>query len=111
PFTKIRMGLFPKHFMFNSNEPDRFPFERLADDSGWDTTRFDVEYFRALEHRLEQLEELGVEADLILFHPYDRWGFAALGADADDRYITYVVRRLSAFPNVWWSMANEYDLL
>lgn len=111
PFTKIRMGLFPKSFMFNANEPDRFPFERLADDSGWDTTRFDVEYFRQLEHRLVQLEELGVDADLILFHPYDRWGFATLGADADDRYITYVVRRLSAFPNVWWSMANEYDLL
>ncbi|WP_442921899.1 hypothetical protein [Microbacterium sp. CH12i] len=23
----------------------------------------------------------------------------------------YVVRRLSGFSNVWWSMANEYDLL
>ena len=30
---------------------------------------------------------------------------------ADDRYVRYLVRRLSALPNVWWSMANEYDLL
>ena len=61
--------------------------------------------------RLEQLADLGIDADLILFHPYDRWGFAQLGKAADDRYVSYVVRRLSAFPNVWWSLANEYDLL
>ena len=80
-------------------------------DGGWDTTRFDLDYFAHLEKRIEDLASLGIEADLILFHPYDRWGFAALGAAADDRYVSYVVRRLSAFPNVWWSLANEYDLL
>ena len=51
------------------------------------------------------------EADLILFHPYDRWGFSRLGPAVDERYLRYVVRRLAAFPNVWWSMANEYELL
>jgi hypothetical protein len=110
PFTKIRMGLFPKDFMFNANEPELFPFLRDSE-AAWDTTRFDVEYFRRLEHRIEQLDGLGIQADLILFHPYDRWGFATMNAAADDRYVSYVVRRLSAFPNVWWSMANEYDLL
>jgi hypothetical protein len=25
--------------------------------------------------------------------------------------VRYVVARLAAFPNVWWSMANEYDLM
>ncbi|GAA1944788.1 DUF5605 domain-containing protein [Microbacterium deminutum] len=109
PFTKIRMALFPKHFIFNTNEPERFVFPRDGD--GWDTTGFDLEYFRQLETRLTQLGELGVQADLILFHPYDRWGFANLGRAADDRYVQYVVRRLAAFPNVWWSLANEYDLL
>jgi hypothetical protein len=29
----------------------------------------------------------------------------------DDRYLRYVVRRLSGFANVWWSMANEFDLM
>ncbi|MGC5170047.1 DUF5605 domain-containing protein [Microbacterium sp. DT81.1] len=110
PFNKIRMGLFPKSFMFNANEPERFVFPR-AEGGGWDTTRFDPEYFAALETRLDQLAALGVEADLILFHPYDRWGFATLGPTADDRYVAYVTRRLAAFPHVWWSMANEYDLL
>jgi hypothetical protein len=110
PFNKIRMGLFPKSFMFNANEPDRFVFPR-GESGGWDTTRFDLDYFANLERRIDQLDELGIEADLILFHPYDRWGFATLGATADDRYVKYVARRLSAFPNVWWSMANEYDLI
>lgn len=44
------------------------------------------------------LGRLGVEADVILFHPYDRWGYAAMGADADDRYVRYLVARLAAFP-------------
>lgn len=109
PFTKLRMGLFPKHFPYNANEPDRFPFPRTA--GGWDTERFDIDYFRSLERRLDQLDDLGIQADMILFHPYDRWGFAALGKAADDRYVSYVVRRLSSFANVWWSLANEYDLL
>lgn len=110
PFTKIRMGLFPKDFIYNANDPERFVFPRDSD-CAWDTTRFDVEYFRHLEGRIAELDALGIQADLILFHPYDRWGFARLGRSADDRYISYVVRRLSAFPNVWWSLANEYDLL
>lgn len=30
---------------------------------------------------------------------------------ADDRYVAYAVARLGSFANVWWSLANEYDLL
>jgi hypothetical protein len=110
PFTKVRMGLFPKSYLYNTNEPEHFVFPRGAD-GGWDVTRFDPAYFAHLERRLDELAALGVEADVILFHPYDRWGFSDLGPAADDRYVRYVVRRLAAFPNVWWSMANEYDLL
>jgi hypothetical protein len=110
PFNKIRMGLFPKHYLYNANEPDDFVFPRNQDGT-FDTERFDVAHFAKLEARIRQLDDLGIQADLILFHPYDRWGFANLGKAADDRYLRYVVRRLAAFPNVWWSMANEYDLL
>ncbi len=55
--------------------------------------------------------ELGIEADIILFHPYDRWGFATMDAATDDRYLRYVVARLAAYRNVWWSMANEFDFM
>ena len=34
-----------------------------------------------------------------------------LGPTVDERYVRYVVRRLAAFTNVWWSLANEYDLI
>lgn len=110
PFTKIRMCLFPKHYLYNTDDPDHFVWRR-HDDGTFDTTRFDVAYWHRLEHRLHQLEALGIQADLILFHPYDRWGFSEQAPEVDDRYLRYAVRRLAGFPNVWWSLANEYDLL
>jgi len=110
PFTKIRMGIFPKSYLYNSNEPDLFPIVRDAA-GDWDTTRFDPEYWAHLERRIVELADLGIEADIILFHAYDRWGFSDMGRAADDRYVRYAVRRLAALPNVWWSLANEYDLL
>ncbi|MFG2941217.1 DUF5605 domain-containing protein [Streptomyces sp. NPDC048282] len=110
PFNKIRMCVFPKSYIHNTEEPDRYPFAGSSA-AGWDFTRFDLDFFRHLEQRVEQLGALGIEADLILFHPYDRWGFSDMGPDADDRYLRYVVARLGAHANVWWSLANEYDLL
>ena len=61
--------------------------------------------------RIDQLAGLGIQTDLILFHPYDRWGFSAMPKTADDRYVQYLVRRLGAHRSVWWAMANEYDLM
>lgn len=110
PFNKLRMCVFPKHYDYNHNEPERYPFERGAA-GAWDFTRFQPRFFQHLERRIGQLAERGIEADLILFHPYDRWGFAAMDADSDDRYLRYVVARLAAYRNVWWSLANEWDLM
>jgi hypothetical protein len=110
PFNKMRMCLFPKSYLYNSNEPDRFPFPgSLAD--GFDVERFDVEFWREFEGRIADLARLGIEADLILSHAYDRWGFADLGPAVDDRVVRYAVRRLAASANVWWALANEYDLV
>lgn len=44
-------------------------------------------------------------------HPYDRWGFSEMSAECDDLYWKYVIARFSAYRNVWWSLANEYDLM
>jgi len=110
PFNKVRMCVFPKSYDYNSNEPPRYPYER--DPRGeWDFTRFDVRFLRHLEERIRQLQDIRVEADVILFHPYDRWGFSRMPDWADDLYTAYVVRRLAAFRNVWWSLANEYDFM
>ncbi|SDY60567.1 DUF5605 domain-containing protein [Herbiconiux ginsengi] len=110
PFTKMRMCVFPKSYLYNANEPEIYAFEGSPEE-GWDFTRFDVRFFQHLEQRIADLGRLGIQADLILFHPYDRWGFADMGPAVDDRYLSYIVRRLAASANVWWSMANEYDLL
>jgi len=109
-FNKMRMCVFPKSYLFNENEPVYYPYEGSLE-SGWDYKRFNPAFFRHLERRIQDLGRLGVEADLILFHAYDRWGFSEMGRAADDRYLRYVTARLAAFRNVWWSLANEYDLM
>jgi hypothetical protein len=110
PFNKIRFCVFPKSYAYNANEPERFAFVR-GPDGQFDFTRFDPAFWRHFEGRLADLARLGIEADLILFHPYDRWGFATMPPEADDRYLRYAAARLAAHRNVWWSLANEYDLM
>lgn len=110
PFNKIRMCVFPKDYIYNKNEPEVYVFQRNEEGEN-DYTRFSPEYFEHFEKRILDLQKLGIEADLILFHPYDRWGYSKMEKEEDDRYLKYVVSRLSAFRNVWWSMANEYDLM
>ena len=112
PFNKLRMCVFPKNYTWCKNEPEVFPYEKTPD-GAWDFARFNAAFFRHFEQRIGQLAELGIEADIILFHPYDfgRWGFDEMPAEADDRYLRYVVARFAAFRNVWWSMANEFDLM
>lgn len=112
PFNKLRMCVFPKRYDFNKNEPEYYPFTGSLE-AGWDFTRFNPEFFRHLEKRIQDLLELGIEADLILFHPYDngQWGFDRMDKETDNRYLRYLIARLAAYRNIWWSMANEYDLM
>ncbi len=118
-FNKLRMGVFPKNYDLVKEEPSLFPYELKEvkkDAKGkeikvWDYTKFNPAFFQHLEQRIEQLQKLGIEADLIIFHPYDkgRWGFDAMPMEANLRYVAYLTARLSAFRNIWWSLANEYD--
>lgn len=127
-FNKMRFCVFPKHYIHNFRDPVTFPYEGTpvdnsglceetftyqADFSGndWDFTRFNPEHFRRLERAILDLRARGIEADLIVMHPYDRWGFSAMTPQQDDLYWNYVIARFAAYRNVWWSLANEYDLL
>lgn len=109
-FNKIRMGVFPKDYPYNTNEPLHGCFEKGADGKE-DFDRPNPQLFRHFERQVAALCELGIEADIIMFHPYDRWGYADMSADQDYRYVAYLAARLSAYRNVWWSLANEYDFL
>jgi len=128
PFNKIRFCVFPKHYVHNFHEPISYPYiGKPCDRSGltaenftfsmefqgneWDYMRFNPEHFRLFEKRIADLMKIGVEADIIVMHPYDCWGFSKMTREADDLYWNYVVNRFSAYRNVWWSLANEYDLM
>ena len=110
PFNKIRMCVFPKVYIYgNDTEPWAHPFQRDGEKA--DFSRPNYEFFRNFDKRVRQLRDLGIQADVIIFHPYDRWGYCKMGRDNDDRYLRYMIARLSAYRNVWWSMANEFDLM
>lgn len=110
-FNKIRMCVFPKFYAHVTNEPPFYPYERKGTKN--DLSRFNPAFFEHLEKRVDDLAALGIEADLIIFHPYDKghWGFDSMGTENDLRYIEYLTARLSSFQNVWWSLANEFDYI
>lgn len=128
-FNKIRFCVFPKHYDYNFRDPITFPYEGTpCDNSGltrdnfgtylpsnpenkWDFKRFNPEHFRLFENRIRDLRDMGIEADLIIMHPYDRWGFSEMDAESDDLYWNYVIARFAAFRNVWWSLANEFEFV
>ena len=128
-FNKLRFALFPKWFLYNHEEPQSglYPFAGQPP-SGWDFRTFNISYWRHLEGLIGELGRRGIVADLILFHPYDgvpleaskgHWGFDCLGGHNplsydtanDEHFLRYAVARLASFSNVWWSLANEWDLI
>jgi hypothetical protein len=128
-FNKIRFCIFPKHYDYNLGEPRSYPYEGKPMDSSvltkenfqsytgiapgnkWNFKRFNTEHFQHIDNCIKALRDLNIEADLIIMHPYDRWGFSMMSAEEDDLYWNYCIARFSAFRNVWWSLANEYDLM
>jgi Domain of unknown function (DUF5605)/Domain of unknown function (DUF5060)/Protein of unknown function (DUF4038) len=109
PFNRIRMMVTPITYAYD-NIPHFFPFEENRDES-WIYEKFDPRYFQAIEKRVMQLRDMGIQAELILLHSRDggRTQLDRMPAHADDRYIRYCLARFSAFRNVWWSLANEFD--
>ena len=135
-FNKIRFCIFPKYYEYNLEEPITYPYERgetkgqqtpeekaklisffSTDRPGvvmvtdFDCYKLNPEHFKRFDKRINELKNLGIEADIILLHPYDKWGFATMTSECDNLYIKYMVARYGAFRNVWWSLANEYDLM
>lgn len=114
PFNKIRFCVFPKHYDYNHNEPPYYPFLKKDPTqpikNNHDASSPNLEFWHHFEKCLLRLLDLGIQADVILFHPYDRWGLNELSQEDNFKYLDYALARLSAFPHLWWSIANEYDL-
>jgi hypothetical protein len=109
-FNKMRMGVFPKDYPYNVNEALHDVYQKGADGK-FDFDRPNPESFRHFENQVKALGEMGIEADIIIFHPYDRWGYCDMSEAQDYAYVQYLAARLAAYRNVWWSLANEYDFL
>lgn len=112
-FNKIRMTVMPKnYYVYINNEPPLYPFEG-SKEKGWDFSRPNPTFFRNFEQKIMELQKLGIEADVILFHPYDmgKWNFDKMNTEEASFYLRYLIARISSCRNVWWSMANEYDLM
>jgi len=113
PFNKIRMCVFPKNYdVYINNEPSLYPFEG-SKERGWDFDHFNPAYFRFFEDQIKKLDRIGIQADIILFHPYDwgKWGFDKMPQDKREQYLRYLIARISSYENVWWSLANEFEYL
>ncbi|MBT1170621.1 DUF4038 domain-containing protein [Bifidobacterium sp. SO4] len=112
PFNKVRFCIFPKWYDYNHDEPSLFPFE-FTKQGIPNIDKPCLEYWDRLDSIIRKLNSLSIQADIILFHPYDKseWGYSTLNHDQCLTYLEYAVKRLAAYPNVWWSLANEYDLI
>lgn len=109
PFNKIRMCVFPKWYRYGNNtEPRIYPYKR--EDGKNDFTQPDYRFFQNFDRKIQQLLEMGIQADVILFHEYDNWGYFEMGRELNERYVRYMIARISAYRNVWWSLANEWDI-
>jgi Domain of unknown function (DUF5060)/Protein of unknown function (DUF4038)/Domain of unknown function (DUF5605) len=113
PFNKIRMLVLPKKYDWNVVEPQQYPFEGNRKEKKWNFLKPNPVFFQKLENRIAQLDKLGIQCDLIIFHPYDNgmWDFDKTTDQEDDFYLRYVMARFGAYKNIWWSLANEYDLM
>eukprot|EP01084_Bolivina_argentea_P069864 127050_1 len=118
-FNKIRMAVFPLNLHDTHLEPVSFPFTGNKA-SLWDNfSAFNLTFWNNLDIYLKELQNLNYIIDLIIFHPYDngKWGFDCMGGNNaniydvtnDLFYLKYLVARVAAYRNVWWSMGNEYD--
>lgn len=128
-FNKVRFCLMPKHYDFCLHDPVCFPYEGTPMDAGvltrrnfeeyngaapgnhWNFKRFNPVFFKRYDKIISRLMEMGIEADMILFHAYDRWGFSKMSMEDNLFYLRYVAARYGAYRNVWWALANEYELL
>ena len=128
-FNKLRFCLMPKHYDFSLHDPVCFPYEGTPMDASvltrqnfeaykgtppgnrWNFKRFNPAFFKLYDRMISRLMDMGIEADMILFHDYDRWGFSRMSMEDNLFYLRYVAARYGAYRNVWWALANEYELL
>jgi hypothetical protein len=99
--TKLRLLVHP--WGGNTGVPDSFPF--VANDH--DTLA--LAHWQTLDAIVQELQQQGMAADLILFTDTGDQP-SAYGAPAqDERYVRYILARYAAYPHVIWCLTNEWN--
>lgn len=73
--------------------------------------RIDTNHWKAVDRVVEYLYGQGIVADLILFHDGDATTTPFGSVTQNQRLTRYSVDRYAAFPNVIWSLSNEFQLI
>lgn len=116
-FNKVRFALWRHgnplmHYTERQQPHSPYPFTLTQDGVRvWDFERFDCEFYRDFEEQIVRLMHLGIEADLILLMPNERYGFQHMGEALTAHYLKYVLARFGAYRNAWWTLTNEYDFM
>jgi hypothetical protein len=102
--NKIRLLISPWNA---SGGVDSQPYKR--DGAGLlNRDQINVPHWQRLEKIIRYLNERNVIAEVILFR--DKGVEDFLGTPTQDcRYLRYATSRLAAYPNVTWSLSNEWD--
>ena len=87
-FSPGSQGQWTYRTQSNETEPWVYPYKREGVNN--DFTQPDYEFFQNFDRRVRQLLEMGIEADVILFHEYDVWGYFQMGNEMNERYVHYL---------------------
>ncbi len=102
-FNKVRFNILPYDNTYV------FPYNLSSENK---IESFNHKYFQKLEKAVKRLEEIDVEADLVFFTPSEYiWLDLGYSFEEAIELVAYTVNRLSAYHNVWWSLANDYDAI
>ncbi|OXM88268.1 hypothetical protein CF651_02455 [Paenibacillus rigui] len=114
PFNKVRMLILPRQYHLLLEGKVLEPFERMSSkDRDLDWMRPCPDYYTHLEQRVQQLAAIGIEAELLLFHPGGEAGYGCelIPPEAAELYLRYVIARFGAYRNVWWSLGYEAEAM
>jgi len=75
-----------------------------------DFTRVNLDHFVALDEVVHYLFGKGTIAEIIIFRDPGPYGAMVSGnMDQNKQYLRYVTARYAAYPNVTWSLSNEWQ--
>lgn len=105
--NKVRLLVSPWGPDLRPPAADSKAFQKIGDNLNRDL--LDTGHWQALDRVTSFLKGQGMIEDLILFHDGDETTKPYGTEIQNRRYTRYTVARYAAFPNVIWTLANEYQ--